>query len=58
MPGSFPHSGNDPLRDGWSGRSEADVVTFGVLQPLAGGQVGRVARIVFIGSIENRETPV
>jgi hypothetical protein len=33
-------------------------VRFGVLRPLARGQVVRVARFVFMGSIEIRETPV
>ena len=51
---SSPYSGNDPLRDGRSGRQEAD----GALRPGARGRVGRVARLVFMGSIGIRETPV
>ena len=31
---------------------------FGALRPLARGQAGRVARFLFMGSIEIRETPV
>ena len=53
-----PHAGNDPLRDGSYGRQEADGARIGALGPLARGQVVRVARFVFMGSFEIRETPV
>jgi hypothetical protein len=50
--------GNDPLRDGWFGQKEAAGVRFGALRPGARGRVVRVARFVFMGSIEIRETSV
>ncbi len=53
-----PHASNDPLRDGSSGRQEADGARIGALRPLARGQVVRVARFVFMGCIEIRENPV
>ena len=40
---SSPYSGNDPLRDGRSGRQEADGLRFGALRPRARGRVVRVA---------------
>ena len=55
---SPPYSGNDPLRDGRSGRNEADGMRFGALRPGARGRVGRVARLVFMGSIGIGEAPV
>ena len=53
-----PHAGDDPLRDGWISRKETDGARFGAFRPRARGQVVRVARLVFMGSIEIRETPV
>jgi hypothetical protein len=50
--------GNDPLRDGWFGQKEAAGVRFGALRPGARGRVVRVARFVFMGSIEIHETSV
>lgn len=53
-----PHSGKDPLREGWSSRKETDGVRIGALLPRASGRAVRLARLVFMGSFEIRETPV
>lgn len=56
--GSLPPFGRRSLARRLIQPEEGDGARFGALRPGARGRVGRVARLVFMGGIEIRETPV